>query len=100
MTPENQVKLALLQEYKKAVRYQDFYYNGCEVLAGLIKNAVQYYSEHGLEIPDRAKLYRVAEGLNTLSENHLEFAKSILPADAYHRKRTDEDLPEPLPGNW
>jgi hypothetical protein len=93
MTPENQVKLALLQEYKKAVRYQDFYSEGCEVLSGLIEQAVRYYREHGLDIPERDKLYRLAEGLEALSQKHLEFAKTILPPDE-NKHRHDYGLPD------
>jgi hypothetical protein len=74
------------------MRYQDFYNEGCEVLAGLITEAVKYYREHGLEISDRTKLYRLAEGLESLTKRHLDFAKTVLPDESKHRD--DFGLPD------
>lgn len=86
MTPENQVKLALLEEYKRAVRYQEFYYQECEVLSSLIQRAIQYYQRQGLEIPNRQELYRLVEVLQGVVDKHGEFKKSVLSDDTYQHK--------------
>ena len=95
MIPENKVKLALLQEYEKAMRYQDFYFAQIEVLSSLIRGAIHYYESRGLEIPDRQQVNRLVEGLLTAVEQHKEFKASVLPAESYHRDESDAELPEP-----
>jgi hypothetical protein len=79
MIPENQMKLVLLEEFKKAYRYQNFYYESCETLSSLIKRAIDYYQSKGLEVPDRRELYALVEGLDSVVQKHDEFAKTILP---------------------
>ncbi|GEM_PF-4581801 len=98
MIPENQMKLALLEEFKKAYRYQSFYFEECEALSSLIQRAIQYYQKQGLEVPNRQELYRLAEALQGVVDKHEEFKRSVLPDDSLHHPQkpcSDEDLTEP-----
>ena len=101
MMPENQVKLALLEEYKKAMRYQDFYYEEVEVLSSLIRRAVQYYERQGLDIPERQEVHKLMEGLLAVVEKHSEFKNTVLPDESKHRDDfglPDGEVTEPTTG--
>lgn len=95
MILESQVKLALLEEYKKAVRYQNFYYESCEALGSLIQRAVEYYQAQGLEIPDRADLYKLIEGLHSVVGKHSDFKESVLSPVAQRQSKSPDDATEP-----
>jgi hypothetical protein len=84
MTPENQMKMALLEEFKKAYRYQNFYYESCEVLGSLLRSAVEFYREQRLEIPNKSEVYRLVEELDEIIGRHSEFKKTILPNASLH----------------
>jgi len=64
------------------VRYQDFYFQECEVLSGLIEGAIRYYRKQGLEVPDRAEIYRLIEAFQGVTNKHSDFKKSLLSPNA------------------
>ena len=84
------LKLALLSEYKRVIRYQRMYEELCERNFYLAKDLLGYYEKNKLEVADKKGVLRILEKVADLIEYRIKVSDETLQGE-----QPDGDLPEP-----
>lgn len=93
LNDEYSVKLALIEEYKKVLKYKKIYEDLVESFRYIIADLLQYADKQKIDLTDRDRIYRNMERARDLIQYRINSMESN---ENLHSWKSNEDLTAPF----